>query len=104
MGAFIKALVLTAVLGYVIILISNKIDNDRHTNITVTPHKVTALGQCNKTECSIMYSDVDSTGTSFPGTVDSPVVIGQIVYRECWTSKSEGNMCYTRFTTTRPDL
>lgn len=87
-------LILIVVVGIRLKIAENQYNTER-LNITKESGTVVATGQCNKYTCA--YSVKTSSGSTVNSTGDTPVSLGQIVYRECWEERVRGSRCYVDF-------
>lgn len=82
---------LTGLDAFLINARDNKKENIYHEEATVV-----ATGQCNNNKCAITLKDSRTSEVKY-STSDEPVAVGRTMYKMCWYSKAEGNMCYVNY-------
>jgi hypothetical protein len=96
MKRLIWCLIISAVLTWILTTISINHKSTEHQNVYYNVGQVYGLGQCtSNNQCSFQYTD--QFGNKKSAISDKPVVLGQLVYQECWYEEAQGNQCYVDY-------
>jgi|AGFS01.1.fsa_nt_gi hypothetical protein len=91
----IVASVVTLGIAFLVSSCNQQIENTRKQDVYYNTATVTNIGQCRDSKCSFEYKT--STNEVKFGLSNTPMIIGQLVYQECWTEKVKGLQCYVDY-------
>lgn len=95
-----KRAIICASMAFVLLTVIDEcIDNNRSNekeNIYYMEATVVDTGQCNGNKCAVTLKDNKTSEVKY-STSNEPVAVGRTMYKMCWYSKAEGNMCYVNY-------
>lgn len=95
-----KRAIICASLAFVLLTLVDtfiKAERDsKQENIYYMEAIVVEAGQCNGNKCALTLKDNKTSEIKY-STSNEPVAVGRTMYKMCWYSKAEGNMCYVNY-------